>query len=377
MSWHKAEPCIRYWKARDGTRTYYVSVRQGEKRIDRKAGSTLAIARELRAKLQHELARGDIYPEVQKPKRIRLSAFIERYTEDYLKVKAAKSLRQEENRLKNVKKLLDGDPFLDEITAGDIESILAGMLREGRSPATYNRYRSRLNSLFRKAVAWEFLRDNPVEKVERMRERQLGDRYLHPHEFKKLLKACDLDMRPFVHIAALTGIRQGALLALRWEDIEPDLAFVTVRGETTKTGEPRRVPLNAEARGVLQERGPKMRGKLFPFDQWPRKQWDEIRDGLGWGKECEIPRLRSFRFHDLRHCCGSWLAMAGVPLLTTGKILGHKVLATTQRYAHLSDASLADAMEKIGPISGCNGAVTGIESETEPPQTRMEIDAEG
>ncbi len=301
MSWHKAEPCIRYWKSRESTRTYYVSVRQGDKRIDRKAGSTLAIARELRAKLQHELARGDIYPEERKPKRIKLSAFIERYTEDYLKVKAVKSSRPEESRLKNVKELLDGDPFLDEITTGDIESLLAGMLREGRSAATYNRYRSRLNSLFRKAVAWGYRLDNPIEKIERMRERLLGDRYLLPHEFKKLIEACDPDMRPFVHIAALTGIRQGALLAIRWEDIEPDLAFVTVRGETTKTGESRRVPLNVEVRAVLQELGPKRRGKVFPYDRWPRKQWDDIRDGLGWGSDCDIPRLRSFRFHDLRH----------------------------------------------------------------------------
>lgn len=168
-----------------------------------------------------------------------------------------------------------------------------------------------------------------------------------------------------MHLAALTGIHKSALMALKWGDIEPDLAFVTVRGETTKTGEPRRVPLNAEAREVLREYGLQLRGKVFPFERFPWEEWYEVRDRMGWGKDCEIPRLRKFRFHDLRHCTASWLVMAGASLLQTAKILGYKELATTQRYAHLSESSLADAMEKISPISGRNIATTGKSAESE------------
>ena len=365
MSWHKAEQCIRYWKAKNGIRTYYVDVRRGDRRIKKKAGPTLALARELRAKLQHDLAQEEIYPERQMLERIRLSTFIERYTEDYLKIKAPKSWMKAENRLKSIKKKFDGDPFIDHITVSDIESLLAELLRKDRSAATYNRYRSRLHSMFTKAVAWGYRPDNPAVQIERLKERQLGDRYLLPHEFKKLLDACNTDLSALVHLAALTGIRKGALLALRWEDIEPDLAFVTVRGETTKTGEPRRVPLNAEARGVLQEYGPKLLGKVFPFERFPWEEWYEIRDRMEWGEDCEIPRLRKFRFHDLRHCTASWLVMAGASLLQTAKILGHKELATTQRYAHLSESSLADAMEKIRPISGHNTGTTENFKESE------------
>lgn len=231
--------------------------------------------------------------------------------------------------------------------------------------------------MFKKAVNWGYLSENPVTRVERMKERQLGDRYLLPHEFKKLLNACDSEMRPLVHFAALTGIRQGALLKIRWEDVEPDLAFVTVRADTTKTGEPRRVPLNAEAREVLTDLGQQPRGKVFPFDSYPHKRWDAVRDGLGWGKDCEIPRLRSFRFHDLKHCCGSWLVMADVSLFKVGKILGHKELTTTQRYAHLADASLADAMERIGKTSGRNMGTTSTSAEEVSSQTRIDINAEG
>lgn len=110
---------------------------------------------------------------------------------------------------------------------------------------------------------------------------------------------------------------------------------------------------------------PKLRGKVFPFERFPWEEWYDVREGLGWDESCEIPRLRKFRFHDLRHCTASWLVMAGASLPQTAKILGHKELATTQRYAHLSESSLADVMEKIHPISGRNIATTGKSAESE------------
>lgn len=282
--------------------------------------------------------------------RTRLSAFIERYIEDYLKLKARKSILQECNRLEIVQRLFDEDPFIDEISSSDIEQLLADILRRGRSAATYNRYRARLNSLFRKAVDWGYRANNPVKCVERLHESPIGDRYLLPEEFQELLEACDEELRPFVHLAALTGIRQGALLAIHWEDIEPDLSFITVRAETTKTGESRRVPLNNEARQVLQQIGPRAIGQVFPFEEFPRNRWNRVRAELGWDTT-KVRRLHNWRFHDLRHCCASWLVMADVPLYKVGRILGHKQLATTQRYAHLTESSLADAMEKIHPTN--------------------------
>ena len=46
--------------------------------------------------------------------------------------------------------------------------------------------------------------------------------------------------------------------------------------------------------------------------------------------------------HDLRHSYASLAAGRGVPLQMIGKLLGHRVVATTQRYAHLArDAAAA------------------------------------
>ena len=53
------------------------------------------------------------------------------------------------------------------------------------------------------------------------------------------------------------------------------------------------------------------------------------------------------RFHDLRHSCGSELVRSGVSLYVVQRILGHKSPRMTQRYAHLRDEALAQAVEKL------------------------------
>ncbi|MFC1558963.1 tyrosine-type recombinase/integrase [Gemmatimonadota bacterium] len=336
--------------------THVLPIRSQPQEVTHSSGqsSNIPLPVELLARIQFEISgQGVAYQGQMKaadPQRTRLSAFIERYIADYLQLKAKKSIRQERNRLELIKKMFDDDPFIDEITSGDVEQLLGDLLRKGRSAATYNRYRARMNSLFRKAVDWGYRSSNPVKCVERMNEIPIGDRYLLPDEFQDLLKACDDEMRPFVHIAALTGIRQSALLSILWEDIEPDLTFITVRAETTKTGESRRVPLNNEARQVLRELGHHAIGRVFTFEVFPRTRWNQIRTKLGWDTT-KVRRIHNWRFHDLRHCCATWLVMADVPLFKVGRILGHKQLTTTQRYAHLTESSLADAMERINSTS--------------------------
>ena len=47
--------------------------------------------------------------------------------------------------------------------------------------------------------------------------------------------------------------------------------------------------------------------------------------------------------------------MADVPMSKVAKILGHKELKTTQRYAHLADSSLVEAVERIQYATGSGG----------------------
>ena len=68
-----------------------------------------------------------------------------------------------------------------------------------------------------------------------------------------------------------------------------------------------------------------------------------------WVAAMKKAGLRDFRFHDLRHCAASYLAMSGASLAEIADILGHKTLAMVKRYAHLSDShkhTVVDRMNK-------------------------------
>jgi site-specific recombinase XerD len=54
-----------------------------------------------------------------------------------------------------------------------------------------------------------------------------------------------------------------------------------------------------------------------------------------------------FHFHDLRHTFASWMVMRGAGLKAVAEILGHSDIATTQRYAHLSESYKKEAVELL------------------------------
>lgn len=285
--------------------------------------------------------------------RIRVSEFLDRYIEDHMKLQMPRSWQVEMSRIKRIRSVFD-ERWIHQITASDIDGFLADLRRKGSSPGSVNRYRSRLSSMMNRAIAWGYIEKNPVRMIGRLKEEKLPDRYLLPDEFQALLAACDPELRALVHLAAVTGMRRGELLSLCWEDIDLDRGYLMIRAANSKTSEGRTVPLNGEARGVLSSLKGDSSNQVFPFRSFPRPRWEEAIRKLGW-HETNNPRLRNWRFHDLRHTCASWLVMADVPMSKVAKILGHKELKTTQRYAHLADSSLVEAVERIQYAAGGEG----------------------
>lgn len=282
--------------------------------------------------------------------RIRFSEFCDRYIEDHMKIRMPRSWHIEMSRIRRIRHEF-GDKRIDQITASDIDKFLVGLRRNNLSSASVNRYRSRLSSMMNRAIMWGYREGNPVRMVLRLKEEKLPDRYLMRVEFQALLNSCDRDLRAFVHLAAVTGMRRGELMALQWEDIDLEIGYLVVRAANSKTSEGRTIPLNGEAREILRSFGDHQEGRVFPFQNFPRRRWERVIRDLGWDR-INVPRLRKWRFHDMRHHAASWLAMADVPMSKVAKILGHKELKTTQRYAHLADSSLVEAVERIQYAGG-------------------------
>jgi integrase len=66
-----------------------------------------------------------------------------------------------------------------------------------------------------------------------------------------------------------------------------------------------------------------------------------------WSIALREARILNFRFHDLRHCCASYLAQQGASLVELADVLGHRTMAMVKRYAHLSTDSKRRLVNRV------------------------------
>ncbi len=149
----------------------------------------------------------------------------------------------------------------------------------------------------------------------------------------------------FVSFLLYTGLRRGELFKLQWINIDFDKCKMTLVDPKGKKDAV--LPVSALAMGVIAEakavaelHGIESEYIFYGKDGGMRTDfagpWKRIK------KEAKIPM--KFRLHGLRHHFASQLVQAGVPIYTVSKLLTHKDVKTTERYAHLADETLADAV---------------------------------
>ena len=123
------------------------------------------------------------------------------------------------------------------------------VLDRNPSPATLNRYRSTLSSMFKYAVGEGYMASNPVTKIPAKTLNNKIVRYLSDTERQDLLAACrQSSWKPLyrlVLLAMTTGMRKAELMNLRWSNI--DFTRSVAMLATTKNGEPRHCPIPSVA----------------------------------------------------------------------------------------------------------------------------------
>ncbi|WP_448248973.1 tyrosine-type recombinase/integrase [Thalassotalea agariperforans] len=217
--------------------------------------------------------------------------------------------------------------------------VKAGMNKltaKGYSPASLNRYKAAISSVYTYLRDQYDISQNPAREVKQQREDNARCRYLSQKERIELLKVSKKSywnkLYLLVLLALTTGARRGDLIKLKWSDI--DFKNNNALVETSKNGEPRVLPLTNDVLNELL----KFRevGCNYIFNH-PSKMNAYFKNFDGaWRQALKQAQIENFKFHDLRHTAASYLAMANVQIGQIADILGHKTLDVTKRYIHLS-----------------------------------------
>jgi integrase/recombinase XerD len=131
-----------------------------------------------------------------------------------------------------------------------------------------------------------------------------------------------------------TGLRRQEALNLKWGDIDLEQNVIALK--FTKTGQTRYVPLNSVARRCIEEVGEEL---FHSFNA--RYVSGKFQEYL------ENSNITGMKLHSLRHTFATNLYKKGTPIPTIQKLLGHKSIQTTLRYAKVGDEAMKDAVEKL------------------------------
>ena len=234
-------------------------------------------------------------------------------------------------------------------SAADVKTKPRGRARVRGGKGTATRTVGLLGGIFTFAVAEGLLADNPVRDVERYADRKL-ERYLTGNELRALGGALEVAEAEgenptaiaAIRLLALTGCRKSEILSLRWDEVE--FQHGCLRLGDSKTGA-KVVPLGAPALAILSGL-PRIEGNPYVL---PGEKEGEHIVGVPrvWQRVRVRAGLADVRLHDLRHTVASVGAASGLGLPIIGKLLGHKDVKTTQRYAHIGDDPARMAANRI------------------------------
>ena len=265
---------------------------------------------------------------------------------------------------------------LDKLMPQDVQKLMNERERAGLSPRTVQLIRAVLRRALGQAVKWRLLAYNAAQLVDPPKQRRYRSRVWTPEETRHFLDSVQGDrLEALYAVAAYLGLRQGEVLALRWDDVQFETATLVVNGSMptvgprvvtdTKTEQSRRVPPLPDAlAAVLRDhRDRQAFARLAAGAHWQDNDLvitntlggPPERKGLHYRWKQAIARagVPDIRYHDLRHGCATFLLAQGVPARVVADILGHSSTKTTMDlYAHVMPQLLHDAAAKLDGLLG-------------------------
>jgi integrase len=255
---------------------------------------------------------------------------------------------------------------LDRVRPEDIERYVAAK-RRTLAIKTIRNHVNTMHSIFDLGLRKGWCLSNPVTLADRptLKKTETRIQFLDQPELEQLLAASYPDdafgrIEPTLYVtAAMTGLRQGELLGLRWRDVDLDARKIRVvspfvRGEfgdPKSAGSGRSVPMAervAIALGELRERSYYAHDRDLVFcHPETGKPLDRSKLVRRFKQAIDRAGVHRITFHELRHTFGTRMAAAGTPMRTLQHWMGHADSKTTQIYAHYQPSDQeADAVDR-------------------------------
>lgn len=246
---------------------------------------------------------------------------------------------------------------LAAIATGDLDKLRLRLERAGKSPQTVRHVLVLVRRLLNFALQRGFVSDLPRNLFISMPHvDNTVTENLTPAQLRRLMRVLDEEddqvKASIMRLALFTGMRRGAILNLKWDDLDFERGFILLRGAIAKKKRTETIPMNDAARAILLAL-PRGKGPyVFPgrYDDRPLANISAMLRRVR--KKAGLPH--DFRpLHGLRHSFASWLASSGkVSMFELQKLLTHSTPQMTQRYAHLHDEALRKASGVAGSIFG-------------------------
>jgi integrase len=257
---------------------------------------------------------------------------------------------------------------LSRIAPAHVQGVLSSMEQDGKSARLRQMVFAVLHVAFGQAARWGMMVRNVCDVVTRPRAPRPTTQVLTPDQVAVLLAAARGDRLEALYVLAVsTGLRQGELLGLQWEDMGLEGGTVQVRRQLAENnGHPllvepktaaarRRVDLPAVAVLALLDHRARMStegrsvGEGFVFTDTaggPIRKSNLIRRSFEpLLARAGLPRIK---FHALRHTAATLLLAEGVHPKIVQERLGHsRINLTLDVYSHLLPSMGKEAAARL------------------------------
>ena len=239
------------------------------------------------------------------------------------------------------------DPYLRKFVLADItteviETIAKKKERTSVQPATINRMLEVVRAILNRAhTEWGWLEHVPAIRMRKVENRRI--RWLTKEQANCLMKELPSHLQDMAAFTLATGLRESNVTQLKWNQVDLERGYALIHPDESKTKRAIPVPLNKQARAIIQVQKGNHPIYVFTFRGRPVSRCNNH----AWQRVLKRAGIADFRWHDLRHTWASWHVQNGTALHELQQLGGWSNYEMVLRYAHLSSDHLKSAAEHV------------------------------